>query len=189
MDPRLELAELGAQGGGEAVLERLDGVRVIVEAPADRCHDRADQAALYTIINLAARLFPHLELRLGATSPAQLAPLLDGGLGAGLTDLARELAPAPSREPSEDFHLAFGGAPTGPGLAGDAAGWSYSVGPVLIPLERQAGPAFGSIACAIFLVAQLFAARMAPLGLPVMLTDGFTANLLDLRNRPRRGAP
>jgi hypothetical protein len=189
MDPRLELADLGAQGGGEAVLERLDGVRVIVEAPADRCHDRADQVALYTIVNLAARLFPHLELRLGASSPAQLAPLVDGELGAGLTDLAQELAPTPSREPSEDFHLAFGGAPTGPGLAGDAAGWSYSVGPGLIPLERQAGPAFGPIACATFLVAQLFAARTAPLGLPVKLTDGFSANLLDLQNRPAPTQP
>jgi hypothetical protein len=183
MDPRLELADLGADGGGEAVLERLDGVRVIVEAPADRCGDRADQVALYTIVNLAARLFPHLELRLGATAPSLLAPLLEGELGRGLADLARELGPAPSREPDEEFHLALGAAPSDPGLTGDAAGWSYAVGPERIGLEPATGPAFGALACASFLVAQLFAARMAPLGLPVVLTEGFTANLLDFQNR------
>jgi hypothetical protein len=184
MDPRLELADLGADGGGEAVLERLDGVRVIVEVPAARCTGRADQVALYTIVNLAARLFPHLELRLGATAPSLLAPLLQGELGSSLDELARELAPAPSRDPSEEFHLAFGVAPSGPGLAGDAAGWSYSVGPELTELDPATGPAFGALACATFLVAQLFAARMAPLGLPVVLSEGFTANLLDLQNHP-----
>ena len=189
MDPRLELADLGATGGGEAVLERLDGVRVILEAPAGRCLERADQVALYTIVNLAARLFPHLELRLGTAAPSQLEPLLAGELGAGLTELAAELAPAASREPTEEFHLAFGAAPGGAGLAGDAAGWSYSLGPRLIALEPAPGPALGAIACATFLVAQLFAARMAPLGLPVVLSEGFTANLLDLQNRPAPTTP
>ncbi|HEY2053158.1 MAG TPA: hypothetical protein VGH14_04390 [Solirubrobacterales bacterium] len=188
-DARLELADLGAQGGGDAVLERLDGVRVVIEAPADRCRDRADQVALYTMVNLAARLFPHLELRLGTSAPACLGPLMGGELGADLADLAHDLALAPSREPAEEFHLAFGVAPTGNGLAGDAAGWSYSVGPDLISLEPAPGPPFGAIACATFLVAQLFATRMAPLGLPVAVTEGFTANLLDLQNRAAPAVP
>lgn len=190
MDPRLELADLGnAQVSGDAVLERLDGVRVIIEAPTSRCVGRADQVALFTLVNLAARLFPHLELRLGTEAPSVLAPLLYGELGAGLIILARELAPTSSREPDEDFHLSYGTAPTGPGLAGDGSGWSYSVGADLIPLEPVSGPAFGAVACATFMVAQLFAARMAPLGLPVVLSEGFTANLLDFQNGPAPTVP
>jgi hypothetical protein len=184
MDPRLELAELGQQISGDAVLERLDGVRVIVEAPLERSQSHADQAALFTVVNLAARLFPHLELRLAGAAPSQLGLLLEGELGDGLTNLVKELAPLPSRKPTEEFHIAFGIDPAGPGLAGDAAGWNYSVGPRLIALEPAGAPAVGALASAIFLVAQLFGARIAPLGLPVVLSEGFTANLLDYQNCP-----
>lgn len=189
MDPRLELAELGQQASGDAVLERLDSVRVIVEAPPERSQGRADQAALFTVVNLAARLFPHLELRLTGAAPSQLGVLLEGDLGHGLANLVKELAPLPSREPTEDFHIAFGVDPGGPGLAGDAAGWSYSVGPRLIALEPAGAPSLGALACATFLVAQLFGARMAPLGLPVVLSDGFTANLLNYQNCPAPDLP
>jgi hypothetical protein len=189
MDSRLELAELGQTVGGDAVLERLDSVRVIVEAPPGRSQSRADQVALFTIVNLAARLFPHLELRVAGTAPSQLGALLKGEVGDGLINLAKELAPLPSRDPTEDFHLAFGVEPSGPGLAGDTAGWSYSVGPRLIKLEPASGPALGALACATFLVAQLFGVRMAPLGLPVVLSEGFTANLLDYQNCPAPELP
>ncbi len=189
MDPRLELAELGQQVDGDAVLERLDSVRVIIEAPLERSQGRADQVALFTIVNLAARLFPHLELRLAGAVPSQLGVLLEGELNDGLANLVKELAPLSSREPTEDFHLAFGIEPGGTGLAGDAAGWSYSVGPQLIALEPAGASALGALGCATFLVAQLFGTRMAPLGLPVVLSEGFTANLLDYQNCPAPELP
>lgn len=184
MDPRLELADLAAAANSALVLEALDGVRVIVEAPAERIQSRHDQVAVFTIVNLAARLFPHLELRLGGEAPSALEPLLGGQLGSGLGALAELLAPEPSQAPSEDFHLSFGQACSSPGLSGNASGWSFSVGPEQIALAPSAGPAVGSVACGCFLVSQLFATRMAPLGLPVSLTTGFAANLLDYRNQP-----
>lgn len=184
MDPRLELADLATEASGELVLEALDGVKVIVEAPAKRIQSRNDQVAVFTVVNLAARLFPHLELRLGDETASALDRLLSSQqLGPGLGALTEQLAPVPSRAPTEEFRLAFGQACSGPGLSGDASGWSFSVGPEPIALLPSAGPGVGAIACGCFLVSQLFAARMAPLGLPTSLTTGFTANFLDYRNQ------
>jgi hypothetical protein len=71
--------------------------------------------------------------------------------------------------------------PSGDGLAGDASGWSYSVGPAHRPLRRRGGPAVGATAASSFLVAQAFGRVLTAAGIPLAFhaTGGFTANLLD----------
>src|SRR4051812_15896570 len=98
-DPRIELADLAAAADGDRVLAALDAVRIVVEAPPERCHTRGDQVALYSIVNLAARLFGNLELRVPTSVPALLDEVLDGDLAAALAALAADLSPAPSCQP------------------------------------------------------------------------------------------
>lgn len=74
-------------------------------------------------------------------------------------------------------------APTDAGLAGDASGCSYSVGPEHRPLARAGGPPLGAIAASSFLVAQAFGRVLVRAGVNLAFHPpaGFTANLLDYR--------
>lgn len=191
-DPRVELSTL--TGGGDAIpiVHALDSVELVVEAPLERTRTREDQVALYNLVSSAARLFPHLRLELAPGVNCNLAPFADGDLLAELGRLHRDLAPIATTAPTERFHLAWGMAPTGAGLGGDASGWSYSVGPDHRPLARRGGPALGAIAASSFLVAQAFGRVLVAAGinLPFHPTAGFTANLLDyhLNEAPEVGA-
>lgn len=180
-DPRIELSTLTGGGDATQILTALDSVELVVEAPADRTSSRDDQVALYNLVSSAARLFPHLDLRLDAGVPADLTPLASGDLVDELRALHLDLAPTPTAQPTHRFHLAWGMNPTGDGLAGDASGWSYSVGPERRPLARRGGPALGAIAASSFLVAQTFGRILTAGGIPCAFhpTIGFTANLLD----------
>jgi hypothetical protein len=180
-DPRVELSSLTGGGDAAPILGALDSVELVIEAPPERTRSREDQVALYNLVSLAARLFPHLELRLDPGVPADLAPLATGDLLEELRALHGDLAPAPTAWPTHRFHLAWGMDPTGDGLAGDGAGWSYSVEPHHRPLARRGGPALGAVAASSFLVAQTFGRVLtaAGIGLAFHPTLGFTANLLD----------
>jgi hypothetical protein len=180
-DPRVELSTLAGGGDSAPILRALDSVKLVIEAPAERTHSREDQVGLYNLISSAARLFPHIELRLEPGIPTDFAPLASGDLVDELRALHVDLAPAPTAPPTHRFHLAWGMDPTGDGLAGDASGWSYSVGPQHRPLTRRGGPALGAIAASSFLVAQTFGRILtaADIGLAFHPTPGFTANLLD----------
>jgi hypothetical protein len=183
-DPRLELATLAPLAGGNdaaPILRALDSVTLVVEAPAERTRSREDQAALYNLVSSAARLFPHIELDLRRGVACDLAPFATGDLVDGLAALHVDLAPTPTAEPAERLHLAWGTSPSGSGLAGDASGWSYSVGPEHRPLVRRGEPAVGAIAASSFLVAQAFGRVLTAAGIPLAFhpTHGFTANLLD----------
>lgn len=180
-DPRAELSTLTGGGDATPILTALDSVDLVIEAPAERTRSREDQVALYNLVSSAARLFPHIDLRLEAGVPADLAPFAAGDLVDELRALHVDLAFAPTAQPTHRFHLAWGMNPTGDGLAGDASGWSYSVGPEQRPLTRYGGPAVGAVAASSFLVAQTFGRVLtaAGIGLAFHPTPGFTANLLD----------
>jgi len=180
-DPRVELSSLTGGGDAAPILGALDSVELVIEAPPERTRSREDQVALYNLVSSAARLFPHLELRFEPGVPADLAPLASGYLLEELQALHGDLAPAPTAWPTHRFHLAWRMDPTGDGLAGDGAGWSYSVGPHHRPLARRGGPPLGAIAASSFLVAQAFGRVLtaAGIGLAFHPTLGLTANLLD----------
>jgi len=169
-DPRVELSTLTGGGDPTPILNALDSVELVVEAPPERTRTRENQVALYNLVSSAARLFPHLSLELGE----QIAEL---------ERLRGDLAPSATTEPTQRFHLAWGMAPSGTGLAGDASGWSYSVGSDHRPLARRGGPALGAIAASSFLVAQAFGRVLVQgcVNLAFHPTSGFTANLLDYR--------
>jgi hypothetical protein len=180
-DPRVELSTLTGGGDAAPILRALDSVELVIEAPAERTLSREDQVSLYNLVSSAARLFPHIDLRLEPGVRVDLAPLASGNLLDELRALHLDLAPAPTAQPTHRFHLAWGMDPTGDGLAGDASGWSYSVGPQHRPLTRRGGPAVGAVAASSFLVAQTFGRVLtaAGIGLAFHPTPGFTANLLD----------
>ncbi len=181
VDPRIELSTLTGGGDATPILTALDTVELVVEAPPERTRARDDQVALYNLVSSAARLFPHLRFELEPGVKCDLSPFANGDLRAELERLHRDLAPTATTEPTERFHLAWGTAPSVAGLAGDASGWSYSVGPEHRPLARRGGPAVGAIAASSFLVAQAFGRVLvaAGIGLPFHPTAGFAANLLD----------
>jgi hypothetical protein len=180
-DPRVELSTLTGGGDASPILSALDSVELVIEAPVERTRSREDQVALYNLVSSAARLFPHIDLRVEAGVPADLAPLASGDLVDELHALCLDLVPTPTAGATHRFHLAWGMNPTGDGLAGDASGWSYSVGPKHRPLTRRGGPAVGAVAASSFLVAQAFGRLLtaAGIGLAFHPTPGFTANLLD----------
>jgi hypothetical protein len=182
-DPRVELSTLTGGGDPEPILRALDSVELVVEAPLERTAAHEDQVALYNLISSAARLFPHLALDLPSGVHCALAPFAEGDLADELRRLHADLAARPTATPTHRFHLAWGMPPSGDGLAGDASGWSYSVGPEHRPLARLGGPAVGAIAASSFLVAQVFGCVLVAAGvnLPFHPTPGFTANLLDYR--------
>lgn len=182
-DPRLELSRLTGAGDGAAVVHALDNVKLVITAAPARLVAREDQVALYNLVASAARLFPHIELRLADGTAVDLAPLASGDLADELRRLHRDLAPSPTAQPTHELHLAWGCDPAGDGLAGDASGWTYSVGPRLLPLDRRGGPAVGAIAATSFMVAQAFGHGLAG-QIPFHPTSGFVANLLDYRNAP-----
>jgi hypothetical protein len=182
-DPRVELSTLTGGGDPTPILRALDSVELVVEAPPERTRSREDQVALYNLVSSAARLFPHLTLALEPGVRCELAAFVAGDLRDELRGLQADLAPTPTAEPAHRFHVAWGMTPTGAGLAGDASGWTYSVGPARRPLARRGGPALGAIAASSFLVAQTFGRVLVAAGvnLPFHPTSGFIANLLDYR--------
>jgi hypothetical protein len=182
-DPRVELSRLTNEGDGAVVVGALDSVRVVVSAVPERTQTREDQAALYNLVSAAARLFPHLELRLPSGVATDLAPFAKGDLRDELQALHHALASPATTEPTREFHLAWASDPGATGLAGDAAGWSYSVGPDHLELPRRDGPALGGLAATSFMVAQAFGHALAG-QLPFHATAGFVANLLDYQNAP-----
>jgi hypothetical protein len=188
-DARIELSTLTGGGDATPILTALDSVELVVEAPPERIQAREDQVALYNLVSSATRLFPHLRLDLARGIDCDLSPFATGDLRAELERLHGDIAPTPTAEPTERFHLAWGMAPTGAGLAGDASGWTYSVGPEHRPLARHGGPALGAIAASSFLVAQAFGRVIvaARVNLPFHATAGFSANLLDYRHAEAPG--
>lgn len=182
-DTRIELSTLTGGGDPEPILRALDSVEIVVEAPIERTTAREDQVALYNLVSSAARLFPHLALSLPSGVGCALAPFAEGDLSDELRRLHSDLAATPTATPTHRFHLAWGMSPSGEGLAGDASGWSYSVGPEHRPLPRLGGPAVGAIAGSSFLGAQAFGRVLVAAGvnLPFHPTSGFTANLLGYR--------
>ncbi len=182
-DPRVELSTLTGGGDPTRILNALDSVELVIEAPPERTRPREDQVALYNLVSSAARLFPHLTLALEPGVRCELAPFAAGDLHDELQRLRSDLSPTATAEPTRSFHLAWGMTPSGTGLAGDASGWSYSVGPEHRPLARRNGPALGAIAASSFLVGQAFGRVLAEGGVSLAFhpTSGFTANLLDYR--------
>jgi|SRR5579884_618278 len=182
-DPRVELSTLTRGGDATPILNALDSVELVVEAPEERTCTREDQVALYNLVSSAARLFPHLTLELPPGVRCELAPFADGDFADELRQLKADLAPTPTATPTHRFHLAWGMPPSGDGLAGDASGWTYSAGPEHRPLARRGGPALGAIAASSFLAAQAFGRVLvgAGINLPFHPSSGFTANLLDYR--------
>lgn len=181
-DPRVELSTL-TSGEAAPILAALDSVQLVIEAPPERCQSREDQVALYNLVSSASRLFPHLELRLPTAVACTLAPLAEGDVREELLALHADLAPEPTVQPTSTLQLAWGMNPTGDGLAGDASGWSYSVGATHRSLSRRGGPVLGAIAASSFLVAQAFGRVLTSAGVSLAFhpTQGFAANLLDYR--------
>jgi hypothetical protein len=182
-DPRVELSTLTGGGDPTPILHALDSVELVIEARPERQRSREDQVALYNLVSSAARLFPHVTIRLEPGVRCDLSPFANGDLLDELRRLHRDLAPTQTAEPAHRFHLAWGTAPTDAGLAGEASGWSYSVGPEHRPLARASGPPLGAIAASSFLVAQTFGRVLVRAGVNLAFhpTAGFTANLLDYR--------
>lgn len=174
------------------VLGMLDSIQIVIEAPATRTRSRADQAALYNLVNQTARIFAHvrLEVRAGAAAASTLTPLASGSITDALESLRRDLAIETAQQPLETLHLSWGCDPSGAGVAGDGSGWTYSVGPYHIPLSEEPGaPALGGIAATNFLAAQALGQTLKPLGFPCFRTKGFVANLLDYQLRPALASP
>jgi hypothetical protein len=182
-DQRLEFSRLTGSADGSAIVQALDSTRIVVSADPARTVAREDQAALYNLVSSAARLFAHVELRLPEGIKADLAPLADGDLRAELEKLRADLAPTPTAQAVREFHLAWASEPEGDGLSGDAASWSYSVGPHHLALPRSTGPAVGALAASCFLTAQAFGHALQG-QVAFHPTAGFVANLLDHQNAP-----
>lgn len=183
-DPRVEVAQSSGVGAGEAALAALDGVRVVIEADAARMRRRGDQAALYNLVNLAGRLFAHVEFELPGGVASDLALLAAGDLADELVALRADIAPEPAGAPAHELRLAFGRAPSAPGLAADGAGWNYAYGPDPIAVPADPGPALGGLFATSLLVAQAFGQQLAPLGMPFRPTRGFAGNLLTYSDGP-----
>jgi hypothetical protein len=180
-DQRLEFSRLTGSADGSAIVQALDSIRIVITADPARAVAREDQAALYNLVSSAARLFAHVELRLPEGIETDLGPLAAGDLHQELERLRTDVAPTPTAEATRDFHLAWGFEPEGEGLAGDAAGWSYSVGPHHLELPRSAGPAVGALAASCFMAAQAFGHALRG-QIAFHPTTGFVANLLDYQN-------
>ena len=109
MDPRVELAGLTDGAAAAAVLAALDGHRVVISAPPDRCVSLADQAALFNATNLVGRMFAHVALRIDAGVPCVLRVGAGETLLERLSDLVQVVGPAEPAavpQPGHDLHLA-----------------------------------------------------------------------------------
>ena len=187
-DPRLELADLTPGTGGARVAEALDEHRVIVRAPGARCTSPADQAALFNLVNLAARLFAHVELDVGADPPWMPRFRAGGSLYRQLETVAAAVAPVATANPRRDLVLAWGCDAGGAGVAGDAAGWTYALGSEHARLDGAgSAPSLGGLASSSLMVGQAFGGALAPLGMPFHPIRCFVSNLLDHRDHPGRG--
>lgn len=184
-DPRVELGELTPYGEGARVAATLDAHRVIVRARADRCATPSDQVALFHLVNLLSRLFAHVDLDVDGRADWP-SPLMPGGtLDERLASL-RSLAPPAAADAHTELQLWWGAAPDG-ALCGDAAGWTYSLGGVAIPVAP--GPPLGAVAATNLMAAQAFGRALGPLGMPFQQIDRLVGNLLDYRNAPAPATP
>lgn len=181
-DQRLEFSRLAGATDGSVVVQALDSIRIVITADPTRVGDREDQVALYNLVASTARLFPHVELRLPDGIQTDLAPFAVRDLRQELESLRTDLSPTATAEATHEFHLAWASESDGEGLAGDAAGWSYSVGPHHLELPRQpGGPAVGALAASCFMAAQAFGHALQG-QTAYHPTTGFVANLLDYQN-------
>ena len=73
-DPRVELSTLTGGGDPTPILHALDSVELVIEAPPERQRSREDQVALYNLVSSAARLFPHVTIRLEPGVRCDLSP-------------------------------------------------------------------------------------------------------------------
>lgn len=182
-DPRIELAGLAAGAAGDAVLDALDGITIVLRVGPGRANNRSDAAGLLNLVNLGARLFPHWEFQVAEGIHVDPGFFDPGDLRELLTATAVRVRPEPTRHPGERFELCWGASPDGLGLALDATGWSCSVGPAHLPLGPAHGPAVGALAAGCWAVAQVLVRALGPLGMPGHVTSGFRWNLLDYRAR------
>ena len=183
-DLRVMLADLASSADPGAVLAALDSVDLIIEAPAARCQSRTDQAGLFAMVNLVGRLHAHVRLALPAGMQADLGVFGAGDLADLLGELLADIAPQPTSEPGEPFHLSWGGEPSGPGLAVWGGGWSYSIGPSLPFAGPDPGPGVGALAAAAYAASQVMGHQLSHLGFPYLATQGFVANLADYSRLP-----
>jgi hypothetical protein len=184
MDSRVQLASLAGADDANHVLAAFDHYRVVVTAPPERCVTAADQAALFNAVNLLARVFAHVELRIDA-SPTWRGLLHPGGtLLARLRATIALIGTRPAFSATEELHLGWGH-DAGHGVAADAAGWSYSYGTRHLALgSPNDAVAFGGLAASSLAVGQLFGRALAPLGVSWHEVDGIISNLLDYRHAP-----
>lgn len=184
-DPRLDLAPLAPGANGDIVLGMLDSIEVVIEAPEARTRTRADQVALYNLVNQTSRLFAHVRLAVPGTAFCDLGPFGNGSLADVLGALHNDLSIPSAQQPLATLHLAWGQSPTSAGFAGDAAGLTYAVGPSHIPLHAAtAAPPLGAIASTSFMAAQALGHALKPLGFPCHRTAGFVSNLLNYQGNP-----
>lgn len=182
-DPRIELADLTRDADVARVVEALDVHRIVVRASHARSQRPADQAALYNLVNLASRLFAHVEIDVGE---APWEPPLPGAdtLAASLDEVSQRVGPPAAAAPRADIVLSWGGDPPAGGIAGDAAGWTYTIGTERVALNGAGdGPAFGALAASSLMAGQAFGRALGPLGMATHPVTLVVANLLDYRNR------
>lgn len=177
-DPRIELTGLTNGPAGSEVLDRLDGLQIVLTVAEGRGASREDAAGLVNLINIGARIFPHWEVRVGDDVPVELGVFGHGALGELLRQTRDRAATEATRAPERQIVLCWGATPDADGLALDAAGWSCSLGPQHLALREQAGPALGALAVGCWAIGQLLVEALAPLGLPGHRTEGFRWNLL-----------
>ena len=183
-DLRVMLADLTSGADPGAVLSALDSVEVVIEAPADRCQSRTDQAGLFAMVNLVGRLHAHVRLAVPSGVQGDLEIFGAGDLADLLHGLLADIAPAPAAQPSDSFHLSWGAEPAGPGLAVWGGGWTYSIGPSLPFGGPDDGPGVGALAAAAYAASQLMGRQLSQQGFPYLATQGFVANLIDYSRRP-----
>jgi hypothetical protein len=186
-DPRVELTGLAGGPAAADVLDRLDRVELVLELGDGRAASREDAAGLFNLVNVAARIFPHWEIRIAPGIACDLPPFASGDLAQTLAGAAVRVGPAPTRGPDRRLGLGWGADPSIPGLALDASGWSCSLGPSHLTLDHHAGPAVGALAAGNWAVGQLLHLALAELGVPGHETEGFRWNLLDYRLQGARG--
>jgi len=184
-DPRVELTGLSDGPAAGQVLDHLDRVQVVLELADGRAAEQ-DLMGLTNLVNVAARIFPHWEIRVPAGVACSSALLGEGDLAEILEQLVRDVSPAPTRNPEHRYTIAWGRDPSGPGLALDARGWSCSLGPHHLPLDVDGGPHLGALAVGYWATGQLLFAALSELGLPGHATEGFRWNLLDYQLAPAR---
>lgn len=184
IDDRVTLGRALLPGAGDAVLEALDRTVIRIRL-AEGIRVGADEAAgLYSLVNLAGRLFAHLELAIPDGHPVDLGIFGRGELAAILEQLRVRVSPPPAAEPTSSFELCWGCSPEGAGLSLDGAGWSWSLGPEYVPVPRAVAPPLGPLFVACLAVAQTMLRLLAPLGMAGHLTTGVTGNLLTYGSGP-----